>query len=498
MYNYTGYQYRYIDGSETIFQEFLEGRLDSASVPSSRVTEFINDPRVQVAPAATTWRLMINGFGTEDARDEYIAQYPNMGLDDTFVPEPILMYTEMRLAFQYGFDRYHAAVEVVQTYLPAFDHFSETYFLDGESGIGVRGSEAGQAIMDDFGGESYGYFPDAAVDLFKDAVAKAIADGYYTAGTADNYTTIELSLTYASSGNTGAQGMVAQLEEQYEALLVDDVNFVNIDIVVADVEFPYNYYNYMMVAATDLGIGGISGSLLDAPSFLDVYNDDNISGFTLNWGIDTHTPNIDVIYANLEGEYVAETWGYNALVAALNNKIYIKDGEEQTAFADADTLINAYVDMAGDTVASTSDGSVLAQYLLGDTVENIATDEELDSLTAVVVVTDGGSESLYVISELDGDFELYTQSALFKDVETLLNSVYPVATVNGQLDTDAALAADAYLGGAYATLAELAADLSAPLEYMEAWDVTWGGSYGGRDVYVLLHIGDYYLPWEWL
>ena len=118
----------------------------------------------------------------------------------------------MRQALMYGFDRYHAAVEVVGTYLPAFTLFTSTYFLDGESGLSVRGGEAGAQLVEDFGGSSYGYFPDVALELFKEAVAKGIADGYYTAGTASNYEEVELLLTYASSGTTSDQAMIANIK----------------------------------------------------------------------------------------------------------------------------------------------------------------------------------------------------------------------------------------------------------------------------------------------
>ena len=64
-----------------------------------------------------------------------------------------------------------------------------------------------------------------------------------------------------------------------------------------------------MKGATDLGLGGISGSLLNAPSFLDVFSDDNRGGFTLSWGIDTSTANIVVGYDNLDGDYVYEKMG---------------------------------------------------------------------------------------------------------------------------------------------------------------------------------------------
>lgn len=500
MYHYTGYQYRYMDGSETIFAEFLAGRLESAAVPASQVEAYANDPRVKVSPGATTWRLQINGFGTEANRDAYIAQYPEFGLSETFVPEPILGYVEMKQALYYGFDRYTAAVDVVKTYLPAATHFASTYFLDGESGISVRGTEAGQATLDTYAGDSWAYFPDAAEALFKAAVARGIADGYYSAGTEANPTVIELVLTYASSGNTAAQAMVAELEQQYEENLYDNVNHVGIDIVVNDVAFPDNYYNFMMVANTDLGIGGISGSLLDAPSFLDVYNDDNKSGFTLNWGIDTHTPNIEVTYTNLEGDTITEIWAYNALVEAINGKVYVKDGVEQTAWDNSEDLIAAYLDIAGEELLSSTDGTEIAEYILGSLDEIIADDAQIDDLEAIIVVTESGLNTLYVIAVKGNAYEMYTTAGLFTSAEDALNNEYPVGTVNGQITDDAGVVADAYLASigitTYADLIAEAGDV--PAELVEAYNVTWAGSYTGTDVYLVLHIGDYYVAWVWL
>jgi len=509
MYNYTGQQFRYIETDEQTFEEFLAGRLESSSIPSARIDEFVTDPRVKVAPAATTWRLMINGFGDEATRDEYITQYPEFGLADDFVPEPILAYTEMRKALYYGFDRYEAAVNVVKTYLPAFTLFASTYFLDAESGISVRGTDAGADIVTSFGGSDYAYSPDAAVAYFRSAVTQAIAAGEYEAGTPSDYTTIEFSLTYASSGNTGAQNMVAQIEQQYEALLVDDTNYVNVDIVVADVEFPTNYYNFMMVANTDLGIGGISGSLLDAPSFLDVFNDDNVSGFTLNWGIDTHSVNVPVVYNNLEGTTVYEIWAYNALVAALNGKEYIQNGVEQTVFDSLNGLIDAYVDMSGSSVASSTDGADLAQYVLGSTVAEIATDEGYDNVFANIVVTTDGDDILFVVAESEGGFELLAQHALFKDAKSAIGAHSGYA---GQIDgdptllDDAGVAADAYIqglaGGTLLTVADVAAYSASPAAYTEVYAISWdfGDEPGDKwsDAYVVVHIGEYFIGWEWI
>ena len=60
-----------------------------------------------------------------------------------------------------------------------------------------------------------------------------------------------------------------------------------------------------------------------------MFSDDNRGGFTLNWGIDTSTANIEVEYVNLAGVQVKELWSFNAIVAALSKKTYVKDGVEQ-------------------------------------------------------------------------------------------------------------------------------------------------------------------------
>jgi hypothetical protein len=501
MYHYTGQQFRYIETDEQVFEEFLAGRLESSSIPSARIDEFISDPRVKVSPANTTWRLQMNLFGTAAARDAYIAEYPEMGLDPNFEPEPILQYLEMRKALYFGFDRYEAAVNVVKTYLPAYTYYASTYFLDAEGGISVRGTEEGAALLEEFGAGTNAYVPDAAVAYFKSAVQKAIDDGFYTAGTAENYTTIDFSLTYASSGNTGAQNMVAEIKQQYEDLLVDDVNFVNVTITVADVEFPNNYYNFMMIGATDLGIGGISGGLLDAPGFLDTFQDDNISGFTLNWGIDTSTANIPVVYRGLDGVTRNELWSFNAIAQAFNNKRYIMDGQLQTVFGSVDELIDAYLDMAGTALDSYVDGADLAQYILGDTVEQVALDGGYDAVHAKIVTTVDGINSLYVITEENGGFELMGEFGLSAtaDAAIISHSGYPsyFIAATGPM-TDADVVANAYLtslGAGYTTVDEWLTDTGAPLAYGELWAVDWDG---WSDVYVVLHIGDYYVGWYWL
>lgn len=507
MYHFTGQQYRYIQDQQLLFAEFEAGRLESASVPATKANEYADDPRVKVAPDATTTRLSINSFGTPEARDAFMAAHPNIKLDDSYVPEPILGYVEMRQAMYYGLDRQTAAVDIGKNYLPAFTYFTSLYFLDAESGTSVRGFAEGQQIVEDFGGGTNAFVPDAAKDLFRAAVEKGIADGHYQKGTASSYTVIELSLVYASSGNTSFEALIANVIEQYEARLVDDVNFVKVDILEQNVEFPNNYYDYLMPAKVDLGVGGIQGSLLDAPGFLDVFSDDNRGGFTLNWGIDTSTANIEVEYVNLAGVQVKELWSFNAIVAALSKKTYVKDGVEQKDWATADSLIQAYVDMGGKEVESIEDDvDNVAEAVIGELLADIATEEGFDSLVSKIVTTKDGNVSVYVISKTGTKFELYNSYGLYTSAEAAIKPEVIGAGASSLdaavlLATDAEVAADEYLAEevGLTTLAAIAEELEVSLEQMQVYAITY--TYSGTqssDAYVLLKVGDFYIPVVWL
>jgi len=325
-YNYTGYQYRFIDGSDAIFAEFEAGRLDNSIVPNTRILEYISDPRIKAIPNSSVVRLNLNMLGTIENRDALIAAHPEYNLDESWVPEPILSYLPFRQALYYGFDRYYAAVELAKLYLPVHTIFTSSYFLDNESGLSLRGSTAGQAVVDDFGRDSHAYLPEYAIDLFKQAVNEAIADGYYASGTSENYTIISLELYSAYSSNTSVPSLIENLKQQYENLLVDAANFVKVEIHIHYVSYPDIYDHYITNANMDLGIGYLSSSYLCECNYLRMYSDDNPYGFLMNWGIDTSSANIPVAYHNLQGKMVYEMWSYNAIALALDGLVQVKDG----------------------------------------------------------------------------------------------------------------------------------------------------------------------------
>ena len=501
MYQFTGREYSFHASEETAFQDFIEGKLDTSPIPTDRVEEFLDDLRMHSAPDMTTYRLAINGFGTEENRDAYIEQYPDMGINETYTPEPILQYLEMKQALQFGIDRNGLIDEAQKFYVPAYTLFSPTYFVDNEGGLSIRGTSEGASILDDFGKGTDGYEPSMAVEYFKQAVTKAISDGFYTAGTAENYTTIEINFLLSNLGEYGSY-IGSNIEEQYESILVDDENFVNVDIVLVLAGSYMGYNNSILTAGIDLAITGISGSLLCPLSFLDTFRDDNPTGFTFNYGIDTHSVNVPLSYRNIEGEIVHELWSFNALSEAFIGKTYIKDGDIQTVFDIPEDVISVELEFYNKQLSSVEDGTVIAEMLIGKTLADYAIELEVDTMHAYIVATVDGYSSIYFISESDSGYRFIDQMSIADNATDAIKSHSGFEDMfvsnDGQLVDDDAIAQSVYLTMTYDglnTLAEVAEHTGATIEYMEVYSVTWSG---WSDVYVVLHIGDYYIGWEWL
>jgi hypothetical protein len=319
---YTHKTYKIIEDTEVAFQTFVDGQLESIGLPTAKYEEYKNHPGLKQIPGATTFRIMINGLQTPTAQAE---QFPG----STWTPEPLLGYEDFKMAMFFSIDRQYLAETVLKTSTTNMYLFSDAYMVDPEKGVPYRATAQGETVGVGLSPTTNGYNFDAAVALFENAVEDAIADGYYTAGTEASPTTIVIEFNYFS-GSDAQVTMFEYVEDAFEAAFEAsaDSNWVGVDLQGFAKDFPDIYYDYMMIGEFDLSIGGISGSTLDAASFLDTYSSDNRSGFTLNWGIDTTQAEIPVQFTDFEGVYHNEMWSFDAIYSALNGRIYLVNGEE--------------------------------------------------------------------------------------------------------------------------------------------------------------------------
>jgi len=186
-------------------------------------------------------------------------------------------------------------------------------------------------VAEGYGVDTQGFNPDLATTLFKEAIDDLVADGTYTMGTASDPLVIDLQFTI-QSGSAAQTAYAEFMKEElarifsYEDTNGDVLAYVNVEI--DPVEFPDNYYTRILVGATDIGMGGIAGSALDAAGFLDIFADDNRGYFTMDWGIDTSSATIEVTRTNANGDEITELWSFNAIQKALTGTVQVVNGEE--------------------------------------------------------------------------------------------------------------------------------------------------------------------------
>lgn len=319
-YFFTGYTQVVIRDAAIRFQEFVAGKIEAVALPTAQYQAYKNYPGIRRIPGATTFRLMINGLGTVENQRE---QFP----DGTWIPEPLLANQNFKKAMFFAVDRQKLAEEVLKTSTTQMYLFSDAYLVDPELGIPYRYTEQGMGVGEGLSPETYGYNQDAAAAYYRLAIAELIADGVYQKGTAAAPNIINLQLNIF----TGSEAQILfgeYMKATFEATFKDYLNYVYVTITVVPRDFPGIYYNYMMTGEFDISIGGISGSTLDAASFLDVFSSDNRGGFTLNWGIDTSIAEIPVKYTTADGVRHLEMWSFDAITSALNGEVYLAQGAE--------------------------------------------------------------------------------------------------------------------------------------------------------------------------
>jgi len=315
MYFYTHKTLSVIEDSEVRFQEFLAGKTDTALLPGTEYENYKTHPGLKRVPGATTFRLQINGLGTEEGQ---LAQFS----ESEWIPEPILANQDFKMALFHAIDRKKLAEEVLKTSSTQMYLFTDAYVVEAEAGIPYRSTPQGMSVATDLSPSTFGYNLDAATALYEKALDTLVAEGVYADGD-----TIEIEFYYFSGSETQAL-LGSYLKTAFEEAFVSANHDITFTLSPMAKEFPGIYYDHMMIGEFDTAIGGISGSTLDAASFLDTYCSDNRSGFTLNWGIDTSQAVIPVAYQNDKGEFVKEMWSFDAITATLVGEVEVKDGME--------------------------------------------------------------------------------------------------------------------------------------------------------------------------
>lgn len=343
---------------EAGWKEFKSGKLDSVGIPQTQVDAGQTKTNgTQQSKGNSTTKLNINTCTAEEWESLFgvngtVAQTSK---SDYWNVKPCLSDEDFLLGLSWSIDRSTYASKRGVT--PSLSYFSDAYMSNPEIGESYNSTEAHKKAMDAIYGEgwetSYGYNVDTAIEYFKTATTKWLANGTYKAGD-----TITIEICWQAQSQVDVEGaeLASYIEGCFNNPQVCD-NQLTLKIentytaIWSDV-----YYKKMMVGQYDIGFGSISGNTLNPLNFLEVLKSDNSSGFTLNFGPNTNED------AGIE--YKGKKYTFDALWQAADQGAVVTSDGKSAKLYDAALISNKKND---------SDASRTVQIKVALTdIENIA------------------------------------------------------------------------------------------------------------------------------
>ena len=358
--------------TEAALKEFLAGKLDAVSIPSTRLEEFRDDPRATTTLDSTTTKLNLNTCTPEEwealfGENGSITQTPK---ENYWNLKPAMSNDNFVKALSYAINRKELAETLGAT--PSNNYFGSSYLSDPENGVSYNSTEEHKnAVASQMEGtDGYGYSLTLAQQFFKKAADELIAAGSYAAGD-----TIEIEICWQSQTNVDNSGKYVEkyLEDAFNTagtqLKLDIVHYVPANWIDA-------YYSKMMIGQFDIGLGSISGNSLNPLNFFEVLKSDNSSGFTLNWGTDTSKVDPALSYGGRQ-------WSFDSLwTAADQGALVDNEGNMITTY---DANLKSYTVNA--------DGSATVEIYVGELNVSAATSKVVD--VVVFGCSDGANYSDY-------------------------------------------------------------------------------------------------------
>lgn len=396
--------------SEAGFKEFIAGKIDSASIPSTQLATYKTDPRTQHIVGGQTTKLNLNTCTQEEWEYYFgvngiVVQTP---LEEYWDVEPAMSNNDFLSGLSYAIDRQTYAANRGSGASCSF--FGSTYLSDPENGIIYNNTDYHEDAISSLveGTDGYGYSLTLAKASFQKAAADLIASGAYSKGD-----TITLDMVWQAESNITYYGdeIAAYFDAAWSG--ITDLKLEVNNIVPAI--WTDAYYAHMLVGQYDIAFGSISGSSLNPLSFFDNLMSSNPNNFTLNYGSNTALVSDDIFFAgrnwsfdalflafdegvkvNSEGavfeEGVDEEFDYNFLLSSSTHNL--ESGVRTVAFtyaiAEGASLTNlkAVVTVDGEEVEL--DVEVVNGKIVVTVPENIATTMNSVSLKLTSVITNTG------------------------------------------------------------------------------------------------------------
>lgn len=311
---------------DAIYQEFKIGKLDSTSIPQSKMSEKLPTDKKNVGDA--TFKLNVNSC--DQAR--WNSLFGDNGSirqdgDNTYLVKPWMANNNFLKGLFWSINR--QAFADARGVTPSINYFADAYMSDGEKGKSYNATDAHKEAIKNFHSstkEDYGFNLTKSREFFSMAVQELVNAGQLELGkSASQPTEIHISIKWMYQSDIRDYGDEIG---NYFADAFNDPSVCGglVKLVIdqsAVQQWDQVYNDYLMRGRYDLAFGAISGNTLNPLNFMEVLKSDNSSGFTLNWGNDTskvdeRTP---IIYED-------KAWSYDAIWAAADHGAVVNEGKD--------------------------------------------------------------------------------------------------------------------------------------------------------------------------
>lgn len=312
-----------------VFNEFLAGNLDSASIPQDFLSKYKSDPRTTTVTGDSVFKLNINSCTEEQWIEKFgeegeIATTPESEYWDV---KPWMSNKDFLKGLLFSIDRETIATN--HGSIASCNYFSSAYMSDPENGKSYNNTEEHEKALIEAGFETeesiasgdriYGYNTELSKNLFDSAIDTMLADGSIKKGD-----TLSIDIWWMAESQITTYG--AEIKSFVEPVFNNapkaKANNLTLSINNFGVASALDvYYKHLMVGQFDLGFGSISGNPLNPLNFMEVLKSDNSSGFTLNWGPDTSVLDESLVYDG-------KIWSYDTLWKAGDTAVLLNEGAE--------------------------------------------------------------------------------------------------------------------------------------------------------------------------
>lgn len=345
-YSTTTIDYTYLESGtakETSREKFMLGELSDYSLDGNEMATFGNSSYVVSEPESYTYQF----FLATEASQNYLNSESSQGENHA-----VLGLTTFRKALSYAFDREAYVSRFQPTAEPGFGILNYLYIYDPDTGAVYRESEQAMrtillaqsfheqdGVWYDVHGTAYGDLEAAydavtgydlayAADLFEDAYAEAVSEGYIAQYGAD------VVLTYNSVGtaseNTNA--FISMMNQWFAAALdaCDEPTFNSITVEFYGHANESVYWEALKAGRMDISFSAWGGSAMDAWGIIySCYvNPEN----TNNYGFDSLSKTIDVTVEYDGKEYTYSLYDWS---------MWLYNGQDDDMY-DADNLYKIF------------------------------------------------------------------------------------------------------------------------------------------------------------